>query len=71
MSFKVILEPAEEGGYVAKCVEIPGAISQWETQEEAIDNVVDAIHIILDVRREEAERSVGAHRGAQLVEVNA
>ena len=74
MQFTVRLDKAEEGGYVVQCVEIPGAISQGETQEEALDNIVDAITSILDVRREEAQRVVQkaprAH-SLQTVEVDA
>jgi predicted RNase H-like HicB family nuclease len=56
--FHVILsEDPEEGGYTVQCVEIPGAISQGETLEEAKANIVDAIQAILDHRRREAEKT--------------
>jgi predicted RNase H-like HicB family nuclease len=35
LRFTVILEPAEEGGFVSKCVELPVA-SQGETRDEAL-----------------------------------
>jgi len=39
MKYTVILEPQEEGGYTVQCLELPGAISQGETKEEAIENI--------------------------------
>lgn len=57
-TFHVILsEDPEEGGYTVQCVEIPGAISQGETIEEAKANIVDAIQTVLDHRRREAEKA--------------
>jgi len=53
MEFTVILEPAEEGGYTVQCVELPAAISQGETREEALKNIKEAIHLVLEVREEQ------------------
>jgi len=52
--FTIIFEPAEEGGYTAYIPEVPGAISEGETIEEARAMVLDALHEVLDYRREEA-----------------
>lgn len=68
MRFRVTLEPAEEGGFVAQCVEIPGAVSEGETQQEALENVASAIHDILEVRRQRAEANAAA-AGVDLVTV--
>lgn len=38
-----------DGGYVAQCVEIPGAISQGATVDEALANITDAIEELLEV----------------------
>jgi predicted RNase H-like HicB family nuclease len=51
-----VLEPQEEGGFTVQCVEIPGAISQGETREEALANIKEAIELVLDVQREELYR---------------
>lgn len=53
MKYTVILEPQEEGGFTARCMELPGAISQGETKTEALDNVKEAIGLILEVLRED------------------
>jgi predicted RNase H-like HicB family nuclease len=53
MEFTVVLEPAEEGGYTVQCIELPAAISQGETKEEALENIKEAIELVLEVRREQ------------------
>jgi predicted RNase H-like HicB family nuclease len=40
-------EPDEEGWIVARVVEVPGALSQGRTREEARDNVIDALRLML------------------------
>ena len=53
-SLTVILEPAEEGGFTAYIAEIPGAISEGKTEEEAISMVQDALNELLASYREDA-----------------
>lgn len=40
-------EPDEEGWIVARVHEVPGAISQGRTREEARENVIDALRLML------------------------
>jgi predicted RNase H-like HicB family nuclease len=40
-------EPDEEGWIVAKVLEVPGALSQGRTREEARENVLDALRTVL------------------------
>lgn len=56
-SLTAIFEPVEDGGYIAYVVEIEGAHAQGETLEEAKTNLLEALDIILDVRRELAQCS--------------
>jgi len=49
MKYTVILETQEEGGYTVRCLELPGAISQGETKEEALLNIKEAIGLVLEV----------------------
>jgi predicted RNase H-like HicB family nuclease len=49
--FTAILEPAEEGGYVVKCLELPVA-SQGDTKEEALTNIKEAVEGYLEVKAE-------------------
>jgi len=46
--FTVVLEPAEEGGFIVKCLELPVA-TQGETREEALKNIKEAIEGYLEV----------------------
>jgi len=43
MKFRVLIEPDEDGVFVAECPVLPGCISQGKTHEEAIANIRDAI----------------------------
>lgn len=47
--FTVVLEHAEEGGFIVKCLELPVA-TQSETREEAIKNIKEAIEGYLEVK---------------------
>jgi predicted RNase H-like HicB family nuclease len=40
-------EPDEDGWIVARVVEVPGAMSQGKTREEARENVIDALRLML------------------------
>ena len=48
MKVKVYLEPSEEGGYTAIVPSLPGCISEGDTKEEAIKNIVEAIELYLE-----------------------
>jgi predicted RNase H-like HicB family nuclease len=56
MKYTVVPEPREEGGFTARCVEIPGAIRQGEFPEEALANFKEALEPVLEVQREELHR---------------
>ena len=43
MKFRVLIEPDEDGVFVAECPVLPGCISQGKTREEAVANIRDAI----------------------------
>lgn len=55
MKFHVTPQKEPEGGYLARCLELPGALSQRETKEEALTNVKEAVLTILDMMREQGE----------------
>ena len=42
-TYTVLLEPAEEGGYVAFCPALPGLVTEGDTYEEAHERVIEAI----------------------------
>lgn len=43
MEYPVVLERDETGGVVAYCPTLKGCVSQGETEEEALENIKDAI----------------------------
>ena len=46
------LPESEGGGYLAYAEELPGAISEGDTLEEARENLRDAIELLLEANRE-------------------
>lgn len=57
--YTAVLEPAEEGGFIIKCVELPVA-TEGETKEEALANLKEAIGGYLEVKAEKLrEQSKG------------
>jgi len=48
-TYHVALEE-EDGWFVVQCVELPGAISQGRTREEALANIKEAIELLLEHR---------------------
>jgi predicted RNase H-like HicB family nuclease len=61
-NFTAVFEPADEGGFTAFVEELPGAISQGETLDEARENLREAIQMILEVNRESALEAVDEAR---------
>ena len=63
MKYTVIIEKDPESGwYVGKCMQVPGAVSQGETYEELMENMKDAISLVLDYYKDQARtESAGRH----------
>ena len=55
MRFRVMLEPDEDGVFVAQVPALPGCISQGTTRAEALKNVQEAIEGYLESLREHNE----------------
>ncbi|MGA2060450.1 MAG: type II toxin-antitoxin system HicB family antitoxin [Thermoguttaceae bacterium] len=55
--FTAVIE-RDEDWYIAYCPEIPGANGQGKTKEECLQNLADAISLILEERREEGLRGI-------------
>ena len=43
MKFRVVIEPDEDGVFVAECPALSGCVSQGKTRDEALANIRDAI----------------------------
>ena len=52
MEFIITLEQDEDAVWIAECPAIPGCVSQGATQDEAVDNIREAIRLCLEVREE-------------------
>ena len=49
MEYPIVLEQdPDAGGYVVTCPTLKGCVSQGETEEEAVENIKDAIRTYLD-----------------------
>lgn len=47
---------ADEGGFWATCLEVPGANGQGETREECLADLKKAVVLLIESEREEAYR---------------
>ncbi len=56
MEYRISLQKGQDGYYVAQCLEVPGAISQGRTKEEALRNAKEALELVLEVLRDEAKK---------------
>ena len=52
MKFPVTVYQDEEGWYVVECPVVPGCMSQGRTEDEALENIREAIELCLEVRQE-------------------
>jgi antitoxin HicB len=58
MIFKVVLRcDKEDGGFNVSCPALPGCHSQGDTEQEAIENIKDAIKGCLEVLNERARKT--------------
>ncbi|CAI4031448.1 HicB-like domain-containing protein [Nitrospira tepida] len=49
MEYPIVIEQDQEaGGYVVYCPTLKGCVSQGETEEEALENIKDAIKAYLE-----------------------
>lgn len=65
-----VLTPDVDGGYAAQIAELPGAISQGDTVEEALANVRDAAELYLEEATAEELGALEAHPVTAAVQVS-
>jgi len=65
--YSAVLQPAEEGGFIIKCLELPVA-TQGETREDALANLKEAIEGYLEVRAEKLSEQTKGERVEVIVE---
>jgi len=66
--FTAIVERNEKG-LIAFCAEVPGANGQGDTREECLQNLREAIALVLQYRREESLRGLPADAAQETVVV--
>ena len=59
MKLKIVLEPSDEGGFTVYVPSLPGCISEGDTEEEAIENIKEAIDLYLEPIDDEFYSSSG------------
>ncbi len=67
MIFHVILENAEDGWIVSECPALPGCVSQGKTEQEAIENIKEAITAWLWAEDQKALVDVPQQNGKQQI----
>jgi len=67
--FTAIIE-RDENWFIGYCPEIPGANGQGETIEDCKHNLVEAISLILQDRREDAERGLPKDAVQEIVSIS-
>jgi predicted RNase H-like HicB family nuclease len=71
MKVTAVYVPVPEGGYSAYVEEIPGAISEGETLDEARENLADALRLLLECNRELARQNPAANSRREPLELAA
>ncbi len=54
-AYTVVIEQDEDDMYIATIPSLPGVVEQGETEEEAYENVTEAVHFTLDSMAEEGD----------------
>jgi len=63
-TFTFIVTKAEEGGYTARCIELPQVHTEGETLKDVRKNMTDSLSLALDYLKEKAKGEKG-----QVVEI--
>jgi predicted RNase H-like HicB family nuclease len=62
MTFRVHIWQGEDGYLIGQCVEHPAAITQGKTKEEVVENIKEAIMLVLeDMEKEFQEQALRTH----------
>jgi predicted RNase H-like HicB family nuclease len=69
MKLTAVFEPADEGGYTCFVEEVPAAISQGETLQEAKANLLDVLKLVLQCQRELAEENLSPNALREPIEL--
>ena len=62
MKFKIVLEKGMDDYIVAYCPALKGCVTQGRTEEEALENIKEAIELYLEADPEEVGRPEGEYK---------
>lgn len=58
MEYSIIIEKNPETGvYIGQCSQLPEALSQGNTLDELMDNMKEAIELVIECRKEELKKT--------------
>jgi len=69
MKLRVLLHPAEEGGYWVEAPALPGCVSEGDTYDEALANIREAAEAWLEVSDRRMATASTTEPPAQVVEI--
>jgi predicted RNase H-like HicB family nuclease len=69
MKLKVIIEPGEDGGFIAEVPALRGCRTQGKTRDETIANVREAIQAWLEAEQNKSESDSAAVKDVEVVAV--
>ena len=61
MKLTAVFSQEEDGGYIAHIEEMPGVNTQGDTLEEAKSNLLEALTMVMEVRREMVRTEMLTH----------
>ena len=59
LTYTYVVNKAEEGGFLAKCIELPQVHTEGETLTEVKKNMRDALTLAVDYLRDRAKKEKG------------
>lgn len=68
--FRVIYTPIEDGWIMAQAPELPGAVTQGRTMDEARAMIKDAVELLLEAYCENAERDAPGNAIWEIIAVD-
>lgn len=58
MQYTIVLEPGEDGGFAARCVEIPGIVCEGASKGEALDRLKEAIGQVQEAQKADLHKTI-------------
>jgi len=65
--YRVVIEPDEDGVYIATVPALPGVVDQGDTEEEAFENIKEALDFTITDMLERGEEIPPSDAGPRIV----